>query len=684
MNRISARTFTAFFLLIPLMLSLFVCNSEAQDNVIKQFSEGLVKEAEGDYLSAIFVFQDVLKINPYFFDAKIALARCLFKTGNLGESERLLLEALKQERNNVAARNILGRVLISQKKFKEAEEVFKAALEIEPVNIETKYGLADLYRAKGDYKSAISLYNEILKVYPQEVWTYIYLGTSYTEMKHLERAGGFFRKAVSLDSQSPWTHINLARHYYQMGLKKSGIEPATSEKFFDAAVYEAETALHIENRTPEAYKILLSVYFFNKDYQKALDAGQNILKLRGENYLLLYDLGLSYELLGNPKKAEEYYSKALSKRIDDEITRFRLENTVLGLYSHSLSEKKRLELSEFHFSKARFYLDKNVMKKAFLQYKRAVQLDPVNPEQRLELAELMRIRHSYELYLYELKEIIRDTLDIDTIDINDRIEIYASRVSKNLASSWRVEQYLEDENSPDFIPRTKISVAVFDGFITDNIYENFLHKRLSMTLSEMLSQVLLSYPKIEAFHPQSEVLTRQDALKKARSLGVDYYITGVVEEKEDSLKVMLNLLSGFNGKVQKTFETYFTGNDKLFHTVVSLAEDINTSIPLRGLIVRMEGDRALINIGESHGVKKDMTFHIIREGGLKKNPETGDYVFDPDVSLGSLIVTKIDEMVSEGVYTYSGLYNRVNMYDNVMLKAEEEKDKEAGKKNKKQ
>jgi hypothetical protein len=50
-------------------------------------------------------------------------------------------------------------------------------------------------------------------------------------------------------------------------------------------------------------------------------------------------------------------------------------------------------------------------------------------------------------------------------------------------------------------------------------------------------------------------------------------------------------------------------------------------------------------------------------------------VTDLEVILGTLTVTKVDEMIAEGVYEYTGLYNRVNVYDNVVL-IEEEKEKE--------
>ncbi len=661
-------------LIIPVLTMLLLCQDvRAESNILKQFSLGLEKEKEGDFISAIFIYQDILKKNRYFLDAKIALARSLYKTGNLSESENLLKDALKQDSKNVTILNLLGRVYISLGRFDEAEKAFKKSQEIEPVNIQTKYGIADLYRAKGEHEKAILIYNELLKLYPKEVWTYIHLGTSFTEMGEFKKAGGFFRKAVSLDSTSPWTHANLSRHYYRMGALHSLSDKESADKYFEAAIYEAKTALSIEEGFVESYKMLSSIYFYRKEYESALEAYQNLINSGVTNSIIYYDMGFCYEMLGRFEQAKNSYSTSLSKRIDDEITRHRLENIVLSLKRENLSDKKRIELSQYHTSKARYYLSKFIMDKAFLHYKHAVQLDPLNLEKRLELAELLRMQNLYELYLYELKDIIHDTLDVDTVDINDRIEIYTSKVSKNLATRWKVEQYLEDEESPLFFPKTKTRIVVFDSFLSDYVpNENFIHKRLSKSIKEMLSFILSYYPKIDVLEVSDEIHTSQDALKKARSLNIDYYITGTVEEKEDSLKIHADLISGFNGKVKNSFMAYFTGNDKVFNSIFSIAQDINQNIPVKGLIVRMRGDRALINIGSSHGVQRDMEFLIFREKGLKKDPETGEYTFDSDVSLGNLTITETDEMVSEGIYTYSGAYNRVNIYDNVLLIQEKE------------
>ena len=664
-------------IIIPVLLSVVILFSPCfgESELLRRFNDGLEKERQGDYISAIYIYQDILKDNRYFLDAKIALARSLYKTGNLHDSEDVLRDALKQDEKSVNILNLLGRVLISLQKYEEAREIFSRALLIEPVNIETRYGIADLRRVQGDYRTAIETYNELLKIYPQDVWTYIHLGTSYTELGELRKAGGFFRKAVSLDSTSPWTHVNLARHYYSMGIRASleSKDGRESEQYFDAALYEADTARTIDDTIVDAYEILSSIYFYTKNYLKALEHYRTIVdrELNREaaaGAAILYEMGFCYEMLGMQEEAEEHYSKALAKRVDDEVTRFRLENIVLSMKKESLSDPLRTGLSADHLFTARRLMEKFIMDKAFLHYKRAVQLDPLDPQKRLELAEHFRTRGLYEFYLYELKDIIRDTLDVDTIDINDRIEIYANRISKNLPSRWKVRQYEGDESEPGFIPKTRITVAIFDAFLHEWVpRENIVHRRLSKTVEEMLSWMLVYYPKIEVANYKGEITTPHDALKTAKGLGVDYYITGTIEEKEDSLKVIVDFNSGFNGRSMRRFTTYYTGNEKLFNTVFSIAAEINRAVPTRGLIVRMSGDRALINLGAVHGVEEEMEFLIFREKGLLRNPETGEYAYDPDISLGKLKVTDTDEMVSEGTYEFYGMHNRVNVYDSVIL-----------------
>ena len=459
-------------------------------------------------------------------------------------------------------------------------------------------------------------------------------------------------------------------------------ETGRRSPYFDAAIYEAEIARTIDGSVADAYDILSSVYFYTQEYEKATeyygrmidDAGNSLSSAYGTNLaVILYEMGFCFEMLHKREDAAARYRNALEKRIDDEVVRFRLENLVLSMKRERLSDPYRIELSNDHLARARALAGKFIMDKAFLHYKRAVRLDPLDPDKRIELAEHYRTRGLSELYLYELRDIIRDTLDIDTVDLNDRIEIYESRVSKGLAARWKVAQYELDESEPGYVPKTRVRVAVLDAFSHEMVpKEDIVHRRLSKTIAEMLSWMLGFYPKIEVVDYAGMIQAPEEALKEARRLDVDYYVTGAVREKEDSIELTAHLHSGFNGRTVHSSTTYYTGNEKLFNSVFSVAKDLDGAVGVRGLIVRLSADRALINLGSVHGVEKDMEFLVFRERGLSRDPETGEYAFDPDISLGRLTVTSTDETVSEGTYEFFGLHNRVNVYDGVMLVQTEE------------
>ena len=683
--------------LSALALLLLVCipRARAENEIIQRYRQGQQLEAQGRYTEAIFAYQDALQGNPFYIESKVGLARCYFEMGNLALSRETVRSALAQDPRNVDALILLGRVETAMKHFQEAEAALSRAREQEPARLEIRYRLGDLYRAQGKYRQAIGLYREILTVYPRDVKAHIYLGILHTELGELERAGGYYRKAVSLDSHDPLTHLNLARHYFRMGVNRAQEGVETGADYFEAGVSETRTAIAIMEEDAQAedslllrkeiagaYELIGAIRFHQERYEEAIESFSRAVALHDEGYLIWYELGYSHEMLGRNADALNAYEKALNRRIDDEIVRFRLENLLLELYPRDLDNPAKLLHADSHFREGRFNLERNLFDKAFFHFKRAVMLDPVDPGKRLALADLYRIRRYYELYLHELKTIVHETLDVDTVDLNDRIEIYEARVRRNLAAQWRVRQYEEDAESPSYIPKTRSRIAVLNAFELDYIGGDFLHRRLSRTLVEMLNLVLNYYEKIEVLPRYEEVFTEtgalpelhndREALEEARRLGAQYYVTGDVVEREDSLKVHMEVHSAFNGMLLHELTTFYTGNERVFNTVTSLAAALNQFVPLRGMIVRMEGTRALINLGRAHGVEREMRFHILREGGLQVNPETGEYEYDDDEVLGELSITNVDEMIAEGTYTYAGLFNRVNVYDLVVLKPAEE------------
>ena len=84
------------------------------------------------YEDATGAFQKALELGPRKPDTLNELAICSMETGAFSESEKLLVEALRQEPDNVKFVSNLGILALKREDLEEARAYFLAALEIEP------------------------------------------------------------------------------------------------------------------------------------------------------------------------------------------------------------------------------------------------------------------------------------------------------------------------------------------------------------------------------------------------------------------------------------------------------------------------------------------------------------------------------------------------------------------------
>ncbi|MCA1754266.1 MAG: tetratricopeptide repeat protein [Spirochaeta sp.] len=87
------------------------------------------------YEDATGAFQKALELGPRKPDTLNELAICSMETGAFPESEKLLVEALRQEPDNVKFVSNLGILALKREDLEEARAYFLAALEIEPNDV---------------------------------------------------------------------------------------------------------------------------------------------------------------------------------------------------------------------------------------------------------------------------------------------------------------------------------------------------------------------------------------------------------------------------------------------------------------------------------------------------------------------------------------------------------------------
>ncbi len=109
-----------------------------------------------------------------------------------------------------------------------------------------------------------------------------------------------FQSAIKEDGQFALAHVKLAQAYSDLGQDEDA-EP------------EAKKAVSLSASLPlqEKYLIQASYDRIEKDYSKAIDAYQNLIKVSPNNTDYLYDLGIAYENTDAYDKAKEMFAKVV-------------------------------------------------------------------------------------------------------------------------------------------------------------------------------------------------------------------------------------------------------------------------------------------------------------------------------------------------------------------------------------
>ena len=188
------------------------------------------------------------------------------------------------------------------RRYDEALEHFNIARRLQPNNAEIISAIGFVKRRQGRLEDSIEIVHRAISLDPMSSWLHWIQGITYSYLREYEKAHSAYEASVSLSPD-----YNIARIFNAENTIAWKGETETVRTF-------VENYSHIKREHPADW---LWLQFLIQDYEGMIRTVNEVPGdiYRAQIFLLpsSYFLGLAYDYLDEPDRAERYYREALSK-----------------------------------------------------------------------------------------------------------------------------------------------------------------------------------------------------------------------------------------------------------------------------------------------------------------------------------------------------------------------------------
>ena len=611
----------------------------AQENQARRLlRQGRELQFSGDTLGAIEQYRAALAANPDYGEALAGLAECFFKLEEYEEALPQVLRARRYERADLDLAVLEGRIRIGLGELEKARSLFDEVLASQQNNLDARFALAELDIASGKKRNAASKYLDTLRIRPDSQQALLALAVLNESDGDSREAQKYLETALRFHADDPGVRYAAARFALQQG---------------DAGRAEGhlQAALALRPDFVEASLLLGQVLLVQSRAAEAIEVMRGLLAGKRDLPLAWYLLGLAQERSGDLTQAMSSLASASRLAPEDELARLALENLALGKLE--IKEESRRKLAIPHLERGRRFEERNLLEKALAEYRRCLRLDPESRDGRLAYAGVYRLLGYPAKYRQEL-EVLRRLGFKDTA-VTDGIEIVDSQLLDTVAATWGLDQYA--------LERRTYSLAAF--CIPREVRE--LHPFAGGELAEYLKDQLRRFDTVVV--PDSEPLAQsfEEAFRRARGLGADYFLILRFEESERSFSAELEQYLGRTGTRVASYRAFRTGNDRVQDCLVLLTSQLQAALPAWGRLVTREFDTGVVDLGRLDGLKAEDKLVVVKRGKVRlRNDGVGLAMDDKDI-VGDFQVLRPDERVSEGTLKRKSFFDLTNPGDEVVF-----------------
>ncbi len=623
---------------IPILLLFLVILFPLTGNPTIQevYIQGEDYRQTGDYYRAIESYKTALQMNSSFLGPLKGLAGCYFALGEYQEALHWIEEALHYDMKDVDLMNLEGRILLGLGRFREAEGFFSRVLDNEPNNIDAQFGMAELEIAFGKIQNAAGRYRNALRISPENRRALLSLVLLYDKSGDPEVAEEYIEQALYYYSDNPQVRYIAGYHYSTLGR-------------IDDALHHASAALALDNNYFDAGILFSQLAMKTGDSDKAVEVLSTFLRENRDQPLLWYSLGTAYRNERRIEEAIQAYAAASLLRSGDDMSRIALENLLMN--ELDLDDPRRGRYADYHFDLGREYDDRNLIKRAFQEFRRGLQIEPYSSQGRLLLGDIHRRNGFLSLYWEELT-ILADMLEEPDIDIQDELEFLENKLEESVSQTWGIDQFYQE--------REDLKIGLF--YMNSRMY----HQGGEEDLLIYIKQVLMGYENIDILEVPGRVDSFAQAYRQARAGDSDYFVILDIEESERIISFNNRIYLSETGGELKRWSIFRTGNQRIPDAAQKAAQDIKNLMPLSGRLINRSFDQGLISLGAVDGLSIEQKFMVIRNGELSLSKDGFGFTFDDDSVLGTFTVTGLDDLVCDGILEKKYFFDMINQGDYII------------------
>lgn len=266
---------------------------------------GNVYRLTGRLEEAIFSFRRALDLDPHFDRAYRGLARLYEKLDRLEEAEATYHKAIELRPDYWDGYNILGAFYCRFGRIEEALPQFEHVIRLTPDNHWGYNNLGSLYFALDRLPEAEEMFRKAFAI-SGDGKVASNIGTLRYWEGHFVEAAEWFEKALAADHTDDrlWGNLGAA-------LEKLPDQEEKAREAFTRAIAMAEERVRVDTRTADDLARLAHYHASLDDREEALEFIERAREKRPLSPRVMYQIGYTYERLGDRDRAIEWMTKAL-------------------------------------------------------------------------------------------------------------------------------------------------------------------------------------------------------------------------------------------------------------------------------------------------------------------------------------------------------------------------------------